>query len=434
VTGLAPGLIAFGIALLLCALRVPVAIAMGAVGFGGSLILQGSTTTYYVTGSTAFDTVKNYGLSVVPLFVFMGVFASRAGLSRALYEFIYSLLGRLRGGLAMATIGACAGFGAICGSSLATCATIGRIALPEMMRRNYSPALAMGAVAAGGTLGILIPPSIIMVIYGLITSTSIGALFAAAFIPGAIATLLYMAAVAFAVRRDPLAGPAGEPVSRNERLRAMRDVWQVLVLFIVVIGGIYAGIFSPTEAAAIGAGGALVIAALNGSLTLRTLRDGLIETAITTGMIFSILIGSALFNVLIEATGLPAAVTAAIRDAGLSYVAVLTLIIVFYIVLGCFMDSLSMMVLTLPVVFPVTAQFGMDPIWFGILVTMVVEIGLITPPIGMNLFVVHGIMPQHGQHTVMRGVVPFIAADFLRVALIASVPPIALWLPRMLGF
>ncbi|HVV62585.1 MAG TPA: TRAP transporter large permease [Pseudolabrys sp.] len=433
-TGLGPGLLAFGIALLLCVLRVPVAISMGVVGFAGSLILQGANTTFYVTGTTAFDNVKNYGLSVVPLFVFMGVFASRAGLSRALYDFIYSFLGRLRGGLAIATIGACAGFGAICGSSLATCATIGRIALPEMLRRNYSPELAMGSVAAGGTLGILIPPSIIMVIYGLITSTSIGALFAAAFVPGIIATLLYMFAVTYTVRRNPKAGPAGERMSKEQRWRAVRDVWQVALLFIVTIGGIYAGVFSPTEAAAIGAGGALLIAALQGNFTWRTLWDGLIETAVTSGMIFTILIGSALFNVLIEATGLPAAVTAAIGASGFSYTTVLVLIIVFYVILGCFMDSLSMIVLTLPVVYPITVQFHMDPIWFGIIITTVVEIGLITPPIGLNLFVVQGLYPQAGQKAVIRGVAPFITADLLRITILASVPAITLWLPRLLGF
>ncbi|MEI7806443.1 MAG: TRAP transporter large permease [Hyphomicrobiales bacterium] len=433
-TGLGPGLLAFGIALLLCALRVPVAIAMGVVGLIGSIILQGANTTFYVTGTTAFDNVKNYGLSVVPLFVFMGVFASRAGLSRALYNFIYSFLGQLRGGLAIATIGACAGFGAICGSSLATCATIGRIALPEMMRRNYSPELAMGSVAAGGTLGILIPPSIIMVIYGLVTSTSIGALFAAAFIPGFIATVLYMFAVTYSVRRDPAAGPAGEPMSRDERWQAIREVWQVALLFLITIGGIYVGLFSPTEAAAIGAGGALLIAALRGNLTFASLWDGLVETAVTSGMIFTILIGSALFNVLIEATGLPSAVTAAIGAANFSYITVLTLIIVFYVILGCFMDSLSMIVLTLPVVFPITVQYGMDPIWFGIIVTTVVEIGLITPPVGLNLFVVQGLLPQYGQKAVIRGIGPFIVADLVRVTILASIPAITLWLPKLLGF
>jgi tripartite ATP-independent transporter DctM subunit len=434
VTGLGSGLLAFAAALILCTLRVPVAIAMGVVGFVGSLILQGANTTFYVTGTAAFDNVKNYGLSVVPLFVFMGVFASRAGLSRALYDFIYSFLGWMRGGLAIATIGACAGFGAICGSSLATCATIGRIALPEMMRRNYSSELAMGSVAAGGTLGVLIPPSIIMVIYGLITSTSIGALFAAAFVPGLLATLLYMGAVSYTVRRNPKAGPAGDRMTAAQRWRAVRDVWKVGILFAVTIGGIYAGLFSPTEAAAIGAGGALLISAMQGNFTWRTLWDGLIETAVTSGMIFSILIGSALFNVLIEATGLPAAVTAAIGASGFSYVTVLVLILIFYIILGCFMDSLSMIVLTLPVVYPIVLQFHMDPIWFGIIITTVMEIGLITPPIGLNLFVVQSLLPEVGQKTIIRGVAPFIAADIIRIAILATIPAISLWLPHLLGF
>jgi len=433
-TGLGPGLLAFGIALVLCALRIPVAISMGVVGFVGTLILQGPNTVFYVVGTTAFDNVKNYGLSVVPMFVFMGVFASRAGLSRALYDFIYSFLGCMRGGLAMATIGACAAFGAICGSSIATCATIGRIALPEMIRRNYSAELAMGSVAAGGTLGIMIPPSIIMVIYGLITGTSIGALFAAGFIPGLLATVLYMGAVSWTVRRFPKAGPAGEPMSKEERWRTFREVRAVAGLFLLVISGIYVGLFSPTEAAAVGAGGALFVAALNGSLTAKNLWDGLVETALTSGMIFTILIGSALFNLLIEATGLPAAVTAAIGNAGLSYVTVLIAIIIFYVILGCFMDSLSMIVLTLPVVFPITVQFHMDPIWFGILIVTLVEIGLITPPVGMNLFVVQGLVPQVGQSAVIRGIGPFIVADLIRVTILATIPAVTLILPKLLGF
>lgn len=433
-SGLTEGLVAFGVALLLCSLRVPVAIAMGIVGIVGSLILQGPNTVVYITGTTTFDTVKNYGLSVVPMFVFMGVFASRAGLSRSLYDFIYSLIGPLRGGLAMATVGACAAFGAICGSSIATCATIGRIALPEMLRRGYSVELAMGSVAAGGTLGVLIPPSIIMVIYGLITGTSIGALFAAGFLPGLLAVLLYTGAVAWTVRRHPDAGPAGEPMSRAQRWKALRDVRWAALLFAVVIGGIYAGIFSPTEAAAVGAGGALVVAAFNGMLSRENLWGGLVETALTSGMIFAILVGSALFNVLIEATGLPASLTAAIRDASLSYVTVLLILIAFYIVLGCFMDSLSMVVLTIPVVFPIVMQFDMDPVWFGILIVTIVEIGLITPPVGMNLFVVQALLPDAGQKAVIRGIAPFIAVDLIRVALLATIPSIALFLPKLLGF
>jgi tripartite ATP-independent transporter DctM subunit len=432
--GLAPGLVVFGAALLLCALRVPVAISMGTIGLLGSLVLQGPNTTFYVVGSAAFDNVKNYGLSVVPLFVFMGVFAARAGLSRSLYDCVHSFVGQLRGGLAIATIGACAGFGAICGSSLATCATIGRIALPEMIRRNYSPELAMGSIAAGGTLGILIPPSIIMVIYGLMTSTSIGALFAAALLPGVIATLLYVAAVVYTVHRRPAAGRADERVSWEQRWRSIRGVWMVALLFAVTIGGIYVGLFSPTEAAAVGAGGALLIGALNRSLTKNSLWDGLIETAVMIGMIFAVLIGAAVFNVAIDATGLPKAVAAAIGESGLSYAATLIAIICFYVVLGCFMDSLSMIVLTLPVIFPIAALHGMNPVWFGILITTVVEIGLITPPVGLNLFVVQGLMPEAGQGAVVRGIMPFIAADLVRVSILAAFPALSLILPNALGF
>lgn len=427
------GIVGFAVVLALISLRVPVAIAMGVVGAVGSVALSGWSATSYLLGNLAFEAVFPYGLSVVPLFIFMGVFAAHAGLSRNLYECVYALVGHWRGGLAMATVGACAGFGAICGSSLATCATMGKVALPEMQRHRYDRGLAAASIAAGGTLGVLIPPSIILVIYALITEQSIGALFSAALLPGLLATALYMLAVAVQTWRHPELGPKGSRLDWSGKLRSLVRVWDVALLFLVVIGGIYLGVFSPTEAAAIGAGGALVLTAVKGRLTKDTLLDGITETAQMTGMIFMILIGAAIFNFFIEESQLPQELVRLIADAGFSALGVLVLLVVFYIVLGCFMDSLSMILLTLPSVFGVVLTFGMDPIWFGVLLVTVVEIGLITPPIGMNLFVLKALSPELRLGDLYRGVVPFIAADMVRIVILIALPGITLWLPRLLG-
>lgn len=427
------GIFGFAVVLGLIALRVPVAIAMGVVGALGSIMMVGMDTSQYMLGNLIFEAVFPYGLSVVPLFIFMGVFASHAGLSRNLYEAVNAFVGHRRGGLAMATIGACAGFGAVCGSSLATCATMGKVALPEMQRHNYDQGFAAASVAAGGTLGVLIPPSIILVIYALVTEQSIGALFSAALIPGLLATALYMAAVAFMTWRNPTLGPRGNRLAWRGRFQALARVWDVALLFSVVIGGIYAGVFSPTEAAAIGAGGALLLTALKGRMTRKVLVDGISETALMTGMIFMILIGASLFNFFVESSELPQMLVREIGQLGLSATGVLSLLVVFYIVLGCFMDSLSMILLTLPSVFSVVLSFGMDPIWFGILLVTVVEVGLITPPIGMNLFVLKAVSPELRLSAVFRGVVPFIAADVVRIAILIALPGLSLWLPGVLG-
>ena len=406
---------------------------MGAVGFVGAIALMGWRSASYVMASLPFETVFPYGLSVVPLFIFMGVFASHSGLSRNLYSGVHAFLGHRRGGLAMATVGACGVFGAICGSSLATCATMGRVALPEMRERHYDPGLAGASVAAGGTLGVLIPPSILLVIYALLTEQSIGALFAAALVPGTLAALLYIGAIRVRVMRDARAGPAAEKASWPERLDALKGMWDAAILIVAVIGGIYAGLFSPTEAAAIGAGGALLFTAIRGRLTRATLKAGVEETAQLTGMIFLILIGAALFNFFIEASGLTQSLVAAITDSGLSAFGVLLAVILFYLVLGCFMDSLSMILLTVVPAFGIATSLGFDPVWFGILVVSVAEIGLIPPPIGMNLFVIQGVSRELSLGVLARGILPFIAADAVRVALIVLIPGLALWLPRALG-
>ncbi|KYO51758.1 TRAP transporter large permease [Tistrella mobilis] len=429
------GVLGFVAVLVLGILRVPVAVAMAVVGLAGGAALGGLDGILYLSGTLPYDAVSPYGLSVVPLFVMMGVFAGRAGLSRALYDVADLLVGRFRGGLAMATIGASAGFGAICGSSLATCATIGKVALPEMRRHGYPDDLAAGAVAAGGTLGVLIPPSVIIVLYALITEQSIGALFAAALVPGLIATLYYMIAARISARRLPRRGERPQDAARKRggglRLLAIADI---VVLFGLVIGGIYAGLFSPTEAAAIGAGGAALLAWVRGGLKGGELRGAMVETALTSGMIFLILIGAALFNYFVETSGLPQALVGAIAAAGLGQLEVILLLVAFYLVLGCFMDSMSMVLLTVPAVFPLIQASGIDPIWFGILLVTVVELGLITPPIGMNLFVLKGIDARLDLGVVIRGVLPFIGADVVRVVTLIALPQVVLFLPHLLGF
>lgn len=428
------GLIGFAAALLLIGLRVPVAVAMGLVGVVGTALLADWSMVAFVLANQPFEAVFPYGLSVVPLFIFMGVFAARAGLSRNLYEGVYAFVGHFRGGLGIATVGACAGFGAICGSSLATAATMSKVAIPEMRRRGYADTLASASVAAGGTLGVLIPPSIILILYALLTEQSIGALFAAALIPGLLATALYMGSVSVQVRLLPDLGPAGDRFTWGQRLRALARVWDVTLLFVVVIGGIYAGVFSPTEAAAVGAAGAFAFAALRGQLTWKVLGEALSETAVTTGMIFLILIGAALFNTFVETSRLPQTLVQALGGAELGPLMVLVLVVAFYLALGCFMDSLSMILLTVPFVFPVIVEAGWDPVWFGVVLVTIVELGLITPPIGMNLFVIQGTTPGLQLGTIVRGILPFIAADVLRIVLLIAFPALVLWLPRALGF
>ncbi len=416
----------------LIALRVPVAVAMGVVGVVGGLFLNGYDSVAFIMGSVPFEAIFPYSLSVIPLFVLMGVFAARAGLSKSLYEAVHAFIGHYRGGLAMATVGACAAFGAICGSSLATAATMCRVAMPEMRARRYDDGLAAATVAAGGTLGVLIPPSVIMVIYAILTEQSIGKMFAAAMIPGLLATLLYMSAIYIQTWRNPLLGPADRVFNWKERAIAIKNVWPVLLLFGVVIGGIYLGWFSPTEAAAIGAMGAFLLALLKGRLNKTVFLECLTETASTSGMIFMILIGTALFNYFVETTGLPQMLVQEVSMLGWPPLAILIMLIIFYVVLGCFMDALSMILLTLPFVYPLIVSLNFDPIWFGVIMVSVVEVGLITPPVGMNLFVIMAGTPGLKLQTISRGVIAFLVADVMRLALLILFPALSLWLPMMM--
>jgi len=423
------GLLGLAAFLLLAFLRVPMAFAMGIVGFFGFAWKVNFGAAASMIAQTTYETGLAYTLSVIPLFILMGNFVVRARMSEELYHAAYTFLGHRRGGLAMSTIVACAGFGAICGSSIATAATFAKVAYPSMRKFGYKDTLAAGSIAAGGTLGILIPPSVIMVIYGIMTETNIGKLFAAGILPGIVATVLLCLAVAWMTWRDPQAGPPGERSSWAVRREAIRHVWPVALLFLVVIGGIYLGWFSPTEGAAVGCIGALIAALLRRQLGWSALGAAVIETANTVGMVYLILIGALIFNAFLEMSGMPAWLVGLVQTMGLTPLQVVIILVIFYVIHGCFMDALSMVLLTIPVVFPLIHALQIDPVWFGILIVTVVEIGLITPPVGMNLFVIQAV-GRVPQETVIRGILPFILADIVRVVLLIAFPAITLLLTR----
>ncbi|HZO01654.1 MAG TPA: TRAP transporter large permease [Burkholderiales bacterium] len=431
---MAEGLIGLAAMLVIAFLRVPIALAMGIVGIVGYAYLRdwNFTTAFAVAQTKIYETGRNYTLSVVPLFILMGNFVTRAGMSQELFRAAYAFIGHLRGGLAMATILACAGFGAICGSSIATAATMAKVAYPSMKRFGYSDRLATGAIASGGTLGIMIPPSTIMVIYGVFTETNIGKLFAAGVLPGILGAILLCLAVRYVTWRDPNAGPPGERSTWKERWRALKDVWVVAFLFLFVMGGLYGGFFTATEGAAMGAFGAMVFALLRGALTWKTLYAALLESARTTAMLFMILIGALMFADFINISTMPADLKAFVTQFELRPILVVAAICVIYVLLGTAMEELSMVLLTLPVFFPVIVHLGYDPVWFGILIVVAVEIGLISPPVGMNLFVLKTLLPGVPTNTVFSGVMPFMAADCVRFALLIAFPIISLWLPSMM--
>ncbi len=427
------GLLGFAASLVLILFGVPVAIALGVIGVLGFAILNGFDSALFILGSGPFEAIAPYSLSVVPLFLIMGIFASHTKLSSDLFNAANAFVGQFRGGLAMATIGACAGFGAISGSSLATVATMGRVAMPEMRRAGYDDSLSAASIAAAGTLGVLIPPSILLIIYGLLTQQSIGQLFSAAIIPGIIATLLYSVAVAVQVKRFPhLAARVSAQLSWRTRLSHLAAAWPIIALFLLVIGGIQVGLFSPTEAASVGAGGAILLAFSRKKLTWKVLVSVMWESAEMTGMVFLVMVGAALFNYFIETTGLPHLLIELVQDSGMSSLAVLLCVLLFYILLGSIMDAMSMILLTIPFIFPMINALGYDPIWFGVVIVTVAELGLITPPIGMNLFVIQGTVPDLTSQTVIRGILPFICADIVRLVILVAVPGLVLWLPRLM--
>ena len=427
-------LVGLGAMLLLAFVRIPIALAMGIVGIVGYAYMRdwNWAPAFAIVQTKLYETGRNYTLSVVPLFILMGNFVTRAGMSQELFRAAYAFVGHLRGGLAMATVVACAGFGAICGSSIATAATMAKVAYPSMKRFGYSDALATGAIAAGGTLGIMIPPSTIMVIYGVFTETNIGELFAAGVLPGILGAVLLCFAVQYVTWRDPKAGPRGERSDWKERWVAIRGVWAVAVLFVFVMGGIYGGFFTATEGAGMGAFGAMVFALWRGSLNWRTLYAALVESGRTTAMLFVILIGALVFAEFINITSMPNDLKAFVTQFQIHPIMVVAAICAIYVVLGTAMEELSMVLLTLPVFFPVIVHLGFDPVWFGIIIVCVVEIGLISPPVGMNMFVLRTLIPEVSTATIFSGVLPFMWADVIRLAILVAFPVISLWLPRMM--
>ena len=425
-------LIGLAAMLVISFLRVPIAISMGLVGFLGLWWMRGLGPSMASATTVVYESGFQYTLSVVPLFILMGNFVTRAGMSKELYRAAYTFVGHLRGGLAMATVLACAGFGAICGSSIATAATMTKVAYPSMRDHHYSDELAVGTIAAGGTLGILIPPSTIMVIYGIMTQTNIGKLFAAGVLPGLVAVALLCLAVQYMCWRNPAAGPRAERIAWNDRIKALRDVWAVVVLFTVVMGGIYGGIFTATEGAGIGAAGAFVFALARGVLDRKALIAVLTDSARTTAMLFVILVGALIFSNFLNYTSMPGDLKALITHWKLSPVTVMVVICAIYVLLGTAMEELSMILLTIPVFFPIVVGLGFDPVWFGIIIVVVVQIGLISPPVGMNMFVVKSMLPGVTTQTIFRGVWPFVYAEVALLAILVAFPSISLYLPALL--
>ncbi|WP_221796143.1 TRAP transporter large permease [Oceanobacter mangrovi] len=434
---LAFGMIA--LLLVLMAFRIPIALAMMACGALGYSILAGYESVLDYFGSVPVAKYSTYDLSVVPLFLLMGELATRAGITSELFRTCNTWIGQLRGGLAMASVSGCAAFGAICGSSLATASTMGKVALPEMKKAKYSGGLSAGALAAGGTLGILIPPSMVLIIFSVLTEQNIAKMFIAAFLPGFLAAFGYLLAIAVVVRIKPEAGPAGEKTTWAQKFRSTLDVWHITIIFLIVLGGIYAGIFTPSEAAAVGVVLTAVLAFTHGGMRWEGFKESILKTAVSTAMIFFILLGADLFSVFVALTQLPAAGAEWITHSGYSPYMVLTIMLISYLILGCFMDSLAMILLTIPIYFPIIMgmDFGLSGsdlgIWFGIIALVVVEVGLITPPVGMNVFIIQSFDKELKMTEAFRGVIPFLISDIIRVILMILFPGITLWLVHLIG-
>jgi tripartite ATP-independent transporter DctM subunit len=422
-------LIGFAAVFALALLRVPLAFAMGLVGVAGLGLLRGWGPTFASAAQVVYDTGFAYTLSVVPLFILMGNFVARAGLAHELFGAAHAFVGHRRGGLAHATVIACAGFGAICGSSIATAATMSKVAFPPMKQLGYADYLSTGVIAAGGTLGIMIPPSTIMVIYGIVTETHIGKLFAAGVLPGLLCAGLLMTGVAAILWRDPGAGPAGARTPAAGRWRALRQIWGVLLLVALVLGGIYGGVFTATEGAGIGASGAFFFALARRRLTFKVLAEVLVESARTTAMLFTILIAATMFSNFVNFTSMPADLKDGITHLGLPPLALIAAMMLVYVLLGTIMEELTMVLLTLPVFFPVVTALGYDPVWFGVLIVLVVQVGLISPPVGMNMFVMNALLPGVPMSQIFRGSALFCVPLVTGLVLVLLFPQLALWLP-----
>lgn len=427
-------LLGIGGMFLLIALQIPIGISMAIAGVVGFGLLSGWTAAFSLIAAKSVGALASEELAVIPLFLVMGSFANVSGLAADIYRLAYAFVGHRQGGLALATIGGCAGFGAVCGSSLATAATMGRVALPEMLKRNYDASLATGSIAAGGTLGMLIPPSVIMVIYAFLTEQFVITMFIAAIIPGILAVLFHFIAIAIVVRRNPEAGPAGDRTDWPGRARAIRDSTGVLFMMLVVIGGIYGGVFTVNEAAALGAAVAFAFTIWRGKLNKDALLLVMRETASNTAMIYLIIIGASVFASFISITKMPASVVDLIGGLGLPPLAIIFALFIIFLILGSIFDTIAAMVITLPFIFPLVTDLGYHPVWWGIVLVMTIEVGMITPPIGMNVFVLHGVAKDIPLKTIFKGIFPFFYADVVRIVLIILMPFLVLWLPKVLGY
>ncbi len=410
-------------------LRFPIGLAMGAVGVAGFGAIVGFDPALKLLAQSPIRTATDAGFAVIPMFLLMGTIASVSGMSGELFQAANSFLGHRKGGLGMATIAACAGFAAISGSSVATAATFSAVAYPEMRRFHYPQSFATGVIAAGGTLGAILPPSLVLAVYSLITQQDVGRLYIAGIVPGILAVIMYVITIFIigAVRKGYL--PAGPRASWRQRMAAVKGVWAITLLFVFVIGGMYGGVFTPTEAAAMGAGGAFLIAVARGRLTAPQFMDCLLRAVRTSAAIFSILIGALLFGYFLTITQTPQAVSEFLTGLGLGRYGVLLLIMLMYLVLGCVMDAMAMVILTVPIIFPVITALGFDPIWFGVIIVMTVELGLIHPPVGMNVFVIKSVVGDVGIGTIFAGVIPFVVTDIIRLAILISFPILSTWLP-----
>lgn len=427
---LAVGCGGIGITLALMMMRVPVGISMGVVGFVGFTWITNFDTALRMLGLAPYSAVASDSLTVIPLFILMGQFASQAGISKDLFVVTNSWLGHRRGGLAMATVAACGGFAAICGSSLATAATMSATALPEMKRYGYDVRLSTGSIAAGGTLGILIPPSIIFLIYGFLTEQSIGKLFLAGVVPGVMMIGLFMLTIQIAVALKPSLAPRAERAGLRASLSELTKIIDVGVLFVIVIGGMYAGVFTATEGAAVGAAGSLGAALLRRRMSLSGFFNALLETAKLSAMIFAILLGAIILGYFLTVTQMPTLLAKSISDMQAPPMAIMGVIILSYLIMGALMDEMAMILLTVPIFFPVSQALGFDPIWFGVIIVIVCQAGMIAPPVGINVFLLAGMNPDIPLASIYRGILPFLAAMVVLLALLIAFPDIALWLPR----
>ena len=421
----------FGLLFILMLLRVPIGFAMGIAGVVGFSAVTGFNwdVALNLLSSSPISTATQYSFALIPMFILMRAFATASGMSRELFAFANAWLGHRKGGVGMATIGACAGFAAICGSSVATAATFSKVAFPEMRRLGYSERLSSGVIAAGGTLGIIIPPSVPLALYGILTEQDVGVLFIAAILPGVLAATMYIGTIRVIAWRSGDNMQSVDKPSWGERLRALRGVWAILLLFFFIFGGIYGGVFTATEAAAMGAMGALIIAILRRKMSPANFFEALRETVRTTAAIFTILIGALIFGYFLAITQVPQNLTNTIVDTGLNRYLILLILLFFFLILGCVLDPIAMILLTVPIVYPLILELGFDPIWFGIIMVMTVELGLITPPVGMNVFVIKSVLRTVGLTTIFLGVMPFILTDVLRLGILIVFPELVTFLP-----